>query len=267
MKKIIIHADDFGRSLNISKSIYRCILAKSVSSISIIVSEQIYGLNLIKKLKVDKRLHLNLTDFSKKKSNKNFIYNLSFLDLMMMPIMPNFFIKQKYIEKEIIRQIKNYKNKIKTKEIFIDGHQHVHMIPWIFKIIFRLRKKYNITNIRIPDEKFVIVYKDFFNFQIIKNIFKLLLIKLFIYISQNKIKKIKYKYNFFGLIYSGNQSKEYLNKVINYQKTNSKKTIEFLMHPGIAISREKKLFRKSFFDYYSSSKRTKEFTLTKSLKL
>ena len=41
MKKIILHADDYGRSPNISKSIYQCIKAKTINSISIIVSEKI----------------------------------------------------------------------------------------------------------------------------------------------------------------------------------------------------------------------------------
>ena len=265
MNKTIIHADDFGRSKNISKSIYQCILTKSVSSISIIVSEKIYGLNFLKKVKVNKRLHLNLTDFSKKKSNKNFIYNLSFFQLMIMPLLPNFKNKRKYIEYEIVRQIECYKNKIKTKEIFIDGHQHVHMIPWIFTIIFNIRKKYNITNIRIPNEKFLIVNKDFFNFQVIKNIFKLFLIKFLIFVSRNKINKIKYNFNFFGLIYSGCQNKKYLQKIIRFQKLNPKKFLEILVHPGFAAHTEKNLFKQSFFDYYSSINRKNEFELTKTL--
>jgi chitin disaccharide deacetylase len=250
VSKIILHADDFGRSLNISKSIYKCILAKKISSISIIVSEKIYGLNLLKKIKVNKRFHLNLTDFSKKKSNKNFIYNSSFLSLMIMPLLPDYINKRKFIEREIIRQLEQYKNKIQSKDIFIDGHQHVHMIPWIFDIIFNIRKKYNITKVRIPNEKFIIVNKDFFNLQIIKNIFKFILIKFLILISNKKISKINYNYSFFGLIYSGHQNKEYLKKILDYQKKNLKKKIEILLHPGFATKKEKNLFKKNFFDYY-----------------
>ena len=70
MTKIILHADDFGRSPNISKSIYICIKKKIVSSISIIVSEKIHGIKYLNKTKVNKRLHLNLTDFSQNYSKK-----------------------------------------------------------------------------------------------------------------------------------------------------------------------------------------------------
>ena len=141
MNNVIFHADDYGRSPNISKTIYECIKKKKIKSISIIVTEKIYGLKYLKKTKVQKRLHLNLTDFSEKQSKKNYIYNLSFLSLILMPILPNFKIKKKKIEKEIIRQIESYKKYLKTDKIFLDGHQHVHMIPWIFKLIYNLRRK------------------------------------------------------------------------------------------------------------------------------
>ena len=85
MSKIIFHADDFGRSPSISKNIYRCIKDKKISSISVIVSEKIHGLELLDKTKITKRLHLNLTDFTLKKSKENHIYNSSFIKLLFMP--------------------------------------------------------------------------------------------------------------------------------------------------------------------------------------
>ena len=266
MKKIIFHADDYGRSPNISKSIYTCIKKKIISSISIIVSEKIYGLEYLAKVNVSKRLHLNLTDFSKKKSKKNFIYNLSFLHLFLMPFLPNFKINKKKVENEILRQIKLYKKLLKKDEVFLDGHQHVHMIPWIFNLIFYLRKKNKIVNIRIPNEIFTISIFDLLRFSILKNIFKYFVIKIFIYISKRKISKIKYNYNFFGLIYSGHQNEKSLNKVIllNKKKNNHKK-LEILLHCGYASLNEKKLFKKVFFEYYISKDRRREFDMTKSL--
>ena len=100
INNVIFHADDYGRSPNISKTIYECIKKKKIKSISIIVTEKIYGLKYLKKIKVKKRLHLNLTDFSEKQSKKNYIYNLSFLSLILMPILPNFKIKKKKLKKK-----------------------------------------------------------------------------------------------------------------------------------------------------------------------
>ncbi len=267
MKNIILHADDFGRSAHISKTIYQCIKAKSINSISIIVSEKIYGLNYLKKIKVKKRLHLNFTDFSYQLSKKSFLYNLSFINLLFSPLLPNFNKKKKFIEKEFHRQIKIYKTNFKEKKIFIDGHQHVHMIPWIFDIIFKKRYKFKIYNIRIPNEKFIINIDDLFKISILKNILKFVLIKFLIFLSEKKIKKINYNYNFFGIIYSGYQNIKYIQKVIKTRNnSNFKKKIELLLHPGFAIKKEKKIFKNIFFEYYSSKDRKNEFKLTLSLR-
>ena len=268
MKNIIIHADDFGRSQNISKSIYECIKKNIVNSVSIIVSEKIHGQNFLIKSNVKKRLHINLTDFSKKKSNENNIYNYSFLTLLFMPFFPNFNERKKNIENEIIRQIKIYKKTFKIQNIFIDGHQHVHMIPWIFNIIYKLRKKEKIINIRIPNEKFIINIEDCFRVAILKNILKLLLIKFLIFLSSKKIRNIKYEYNFFGIIYSGHQNLKYISKIVKKSRNkNLKRSLEILIHPGYAKSNEKSLFKKDFFEYYSSKYRKLEFNLVKNLKL
>ena len=55
MNKVIFHADDYGRSPNISKTIYECIKRKKIKSISIIVTEKIYGLKYLKKNKSSKK--------------------------------------------------------------------------------------------------------------------------------------------------------------------------------------------------------------------
>ena len=268
MTKIILHADDFGRSPNISKSIYICIKKKIVGSISIIVSEKIHGIKYLNKTKVNKRLHLNLTDFSQNYSKKNKIYNYSFLYLLFMPIFSNYKNEKKKIYQEILRQIKKYKKVFKTREIFIDGHQHVHMIPWIFNILIDIKSKENIKNIRIPNESFVVRFYDLFKVSILKNILKLFLIKLLIFISKNKVKKIKYNYNFSGVIYTGFQTASSIKKVIaTYKSKNLSKKLEILVHPGFALAKERKLFKKYFFDYYYSKGREKEFNTIKSIDL
>ena len=262
MSKIIFHADDFGRSPNISQKLYMLIKNKKITSISIIVSEKIYGLSLIKKSNVSKRLHLNLTDFSIKKTRQDYIYNFSFFKLLILPILPGFKINKKKIEKEIIRQIKIYKKKINQKSIFLDGHQHVHMIPWIFNLIFNLRKKYNIKNIRIPDEPFILNFSEILNLNLIINLIKYFLLKFLIILSKKKISKVNYKFNFFGIIYSGIYNKKYLSKIIKIiDKNKSKNKTEILVHPSFALSKERNLFKKNFFKYYKSFHRKKEYKL------
>ena len=144
----------------------------------------------------------------------------------------------------------------------MDGHQHVHMIPWIFNLIFNLRKKYNIKSIRIPDEPFVLNFYDILNLNLLINVIKYFLIKFLIILLKKKISKIHYKYNFFGIIYSGIYNQKYLSKIIKFiNKNKSKNKTEILVHPSFALSNENNLFKSSFFKYYKSFQRKKEFKL------
>ena len=122
------------------------------------------------------------------------------------------------------------------------------MIPWIFNLIYKKRINSKIYNIRIPDEKFIINLEDIFKISILNNIVKYLVLKLLIYISYHKIKKIKYDFNFFGTTYSGYQNIKYIRKVYRLKKKlNGQNKIELLFHPGFALKKEKKYFKKNFF--------------------
>jgi chitin disaccharide deacetylase len=261
IKKIILHADDFGRSPNISKSINECIKKKVITSISIIVTEKIYGLKLIHKSRVAKRLHLNLTDFSPKLCKKSKIYKLSFINLLLMPYLPKFIENKKIIKNEIIRQLEIYKQNV-SNEISIDGHQHVHVIPWILDIIVDLKNKYKIKTIRMPNEYFAINYEDLFNINILKNLIKFFILKLLVFISLNNFKKFKNKNLFSGIIYSGFQNKKNIIKILKkYKASKYLNNLEILFHPGYASKNEKYLFNGLFYKYFFSKNRVKEFKL------
>ena len=142
IKKIYFHADDFGRSKVISKNIYKCIKLGIINSISIMVG---FNENYFDKIKKDRylniRLHLNLTEYYKKSSlNENY----NFLKLLIIRLSPNYLKHKKKIKKEIERQITYFKNKFNVKNIQIDSHEHIHVIPWVSDIIVDLKKKHNI---------------------------------------------------------------------------------------------------------------------------
>ena len=106
--------------------------------------------------------------------------------------------KRKYVYKEIDKQIIEYKSLYKKKDISIDGHQHTHFIPWVYKYLVN-NKKYKITDIRYPVEKFNLVSLSFFlNRYFIRNLFAWSLLKLFSFFNK-KINDI----NFLGILYTG----------------------------------------------------------------
>ena len=105
--------------------------------------------------------------------------------------------KKKLIYKEIISQISSYKKIYRPKYLKIDGHQHVHMIPWILRYLLQIKKKYKIKEIRNSNEKIVTPkFKDLINLRYYRNLIACFVIKFF-YFVEGKPKLSDY--NFFGL--------------------------------------------------------------------
>ena len=269
--KYLLHADDFGRSVSINSSIKKLIKKKKLNSVSIIVCQSGYkdALKIIKKEFKDKiniRLHLNLTDG--KSINKNKIYNYSFFKLLLLPYLPSYKNEKKFIKGEILKQIRIYKDDFNLKSISIDGHQHIHMIPWIFNIIFMNRNKYNIRYIRKPREYFYVSeIKDIFKLEYLINILKFIILKVLDKYLEKKINKFSYKYSFSGILYTGINTLESVKKSIKIANKKNLKYLEILFHPGKCSESEKKLFSKSFYKYYFSNQRIVEQNILKNLKL
>ncbi len=255
-KKIHIHADDFGRSELISQNILKCINNRQISSVSVLVGfDEKYFDDIIKK-KVNIKLHVNLTE-----SNKNFLINNSytFFELLFLRLNPNFSQHKQNIISQLETQIQYFKKKFKINDIKIDSHEHIHTIPWIYKILKNLKKKHNIIEIRNPSERFYFVgFKYFINFTYLTNLLKLSLIKFL-----NIFNDINNTNNFTGLNYTGIQNIKTIKKGIK-QYNSSDKNIEVLIHPGYTNINEKEKFDKKYFRYYSSSERLKEFKIVSS---
>lgn len=261
--KYLFHADDFGRSIKISKKILQCITKGNLNSVSIIVNHvsDNYHFKLKKLKNINKRLHLNLTEFPQKKINENyFLKNLSFFKLIFL----NKDEKKKII-KEITSQIKEYKRLYKLKNIKIDGHEHVHMIPWILKYLLKNKKKYSIEEIRKPCEKlFFPRFEDFLNYRFIRNSIAAFVISFFYFIAG---KPNLTKYQFFGINYSNLLSFDLIIRYLNFLNKNKIKHFEILLHPGYTDKNEIKLFKYNYFNFYNSKRRRKEFNLCFSKKI
>lgn len=252
MKNLMcIHADDYGYSQNISKDILFCIDNGLVNSVSVMIHADEKSLdNLIEKKLLNISLHLNLTSLNLDQRYENYhqLNNLNFVKLFFAGK------KTKQIsKKEIEFQISKFKDKFKDKKLIIDGHHHIQVIPWIFKI---LKNQYEDVQIRIPNEKiFLFSYKFLFNLIFWRNLFALIILKI-LSINKNKF-SVK---NFAGLLYSGIYNKSTLIKHIR-KMIKRDVSFEITFHPGSGCISEKNIFKKSHFKYVTSPMRKKELNL------
>jgi len=279
IQKIFLHADDFGNSFHISETIYKCFKRGSLSSTSIIVNSDDLddSIKLIKDKKIRKVLHLNIAE-GKSVSNKKFQYlsdeNSHFFRTWQGFVFEYYCLSNKkkrdIIKSEIKEEFKNqillYCNKLQTKEINIDSHQHYHEIPFITDILIELKNEMdiNILNIRVTKEKFfwaISSLNDFKNYLGI-NFFVHFLLN---FLATKVIKKfdkenIKYNDAFIGVLFSGDMTLKAIKKGL--EKVKNANEIEILLHPGYISEEEKMRFDNNQFKrWYTSKNRKKEMAV------
>ena len=257
------HVDDFGRSINISKSILESITKGNLNSVSILVNfiDDKFHFKLKKIKNLNKRLHINLTEIPKDRVKKNyFLSNLSFIKLIFLNKH-----QKKIIYKEIDNQINEYKRIYKTKRINIDGHQHVHMIPWILSYLLKLKKKHSIDEIRNSNECLIPPkLNDLIKLRYYRNLDACIVVKFFYFFSGSP--KLS-SYNFFGIVYSDMQSEKHIIRYLDLIKKIKIKKFEILIHSGFTNYREKILSTNNNLKFYTSKNRKKEYKLTFSNKI
>lgn len=248
-RKIQLHADDFGRSKEVSNNIIKCIKFGCLNSVSVMINHDSDCHKILKKLKaVNVRLHLNLTEFPKSESNKS----LSFLKLIFLNN-----IKRKKVIKEINSQIDRFIKIYKPKELKIDGHEHIHMIPWISEYLLK-QKKFKIKELRNANEKLMLPRLiDLINLNYLRNILACTVLKIFSFFKKTDLNSPQ----FAGLLYSGMQDIHTIKKSLNFFKYRNFNNCEILVHPGYSSLKEKSKFSEKYFKFYNSINRKKEYNL------
>ena len=277
MPKIKFHIDDFGLTNSISKNLVYFIKKKTnlINGISIVVntnkSIQFWLRKIIKiNNKIQINLHINLIDGKpltkklKKIISKDGYFKTSFLKLLLIKLSPSFDVYRHEVKKEIESQLKIYLkllkniNYKKSKHIYIDSHQHLHMVPWILDLILELSKKYKIVFIRSIKEPFILSsLSNFYKTWFYKNLLKYLILKILNIFNSKKIIKMNINTNkfFYGVINSGHMNKSYVEKI--HQKKKSE--YQVLLHPNIGNKNEKNIFgNKNKLKYYLSNDRINE---------
>jgi len=284
--QIIINADDYGLTNQISSDILNLLETSELNSTSVLVNgygddKNLKNLSYLKE-NINIKLHLNLIEskslyFEKKDSiyfltNDNGVMDNDFFNLSLKKLFLNKknFLQLKYeIGKEINLQIEKFKDFFNLDYLSIDTHQHTHNIPYIFKIIQDLKPKYKIKNIRITNEK--INFSDILklNTSLINNksIFKKLLFKILNKINHS-YKDINSNYSF-GLCESFRPENKLLFKQLNKFLIENFSLIEIFCHPGKALKSEfiKKNIKNNLIDFYTSKERDEEKEFLKSKKL
>ncbi|MCS4226918.1 carbohydrate deacetylase [Sphingobacterium sp. BIGb0165] len=285
--KLILHADDYGISKEISDRILECAKNNKIHRASIVcntsyINEASLNLGKDTAVKLETGCHINLVEgkpVSEKQDvslliNKTGEFKYSFISLWGRYIFSSR-SKRKSLKQqvslEIKKQIEVYKDIFPScdDEIHIDGHTHIHMIPFVLDIILELSIHYNITSMRYPNEKFYFNIQSWRNY-ISSNILKYLILKILCLTQKKKIEDRNIVTNdyFIGILASGRMDRHAVKSSLERLKYSGKSNaiVEILFHPGgvnshLSIDWTDK---KGFIKYYSSKWRKKEYQFVNS---
>ena len=275
----IINADDFGFSRGINESILDTADNGALSGVSVIANG--YDLpfaasELQKRPRLRLSVHLNLTDGEPLSGSKegilahNGFFRRSFQSLWLKYLLSGK-KERELITNEVKKEFRAQIRKVKEtfgdeRKISIDGHEHIHMIPFVFDALLELSDEFHFASIRIPREPFFVRIKkasdlsNYFGLNIVKHI-------LLNALSRSATKKLDRKEipradYFIGVLFTGNMTFEAMKAgLARIPEPISEKGIEILFHPGGAKETERGLWgegRERFAEWYFSSNRKKE---------
>jgi predicted glycoside hydrolase/deacetylase ChbG (UPF0249 family) len=223
--RLIINADDYGYFSCVSRGIVEAAKAGTITATGILathpeLNEQLDWLNTVPQL--DLGVHLNLTfkqPLTTVMREKLARWNGCFPNAYLMSLM---LITGKIpfntVREEWCAQIEACQSK---KLVFLNSHEHIHMLPVLFPLVLDLAKTYHIPHIRLTQAEWL---KPFTAAGLIRNT----LMQAMQMANQRKIKKPPPL--FLGLSRSGRLDYQSLAHIFSTLKAGH--SYELMCHPG-----------------------------------
>lgn len=276
---IYIHADDYGMTPETSQRIKECWKNGCLNRVSVMPNG--CGKDVVpfeREMNIPYAIHLNLVEgkglmppqeIDLLVNSEGYMKN-SFFELLTLSLSPNRKRLEEQIYLELREQILTTMRYLQNgKEVYLDSHQHTHMIPLIFKTLLRVIKECNIPvkYMRVSAEPllpFILEPPLYFTYSpvnLIKNV-----VLNFLWLFNRKVFKNAdiATAMFCGIIFSGNMDAERVMKVFPHFYKKAKKQgcdLEFLFHPGFIEPGEEFMdpHKTSFHPFYLSEGRKIEY--------
>jgi predicted glycoside hydrolase/deacetylase ChbG (UPF0249 family) len=233
MLKLIVNGDDLGLCEEVNEGIRQAHLHGVLTSASIVANGAAFdhAIHICRSLpRLDIGVHLTLVEEAPVlESVKSLIGFGSKLHRSASTFATRYMtgrIALQDVEHELEAQVRKVLDQ-GVKVTHLDGHQHLHMLPKVFKIAVKLARKYDIGAVRYPAER---VSLDMIrNWHLVSRAIQLLPLKLCCYLGRDA--DVFRTDHFVGFIHGGNLSKQNLAKLIQCLPRDG--TCELMCHPGL----------------------------------
>ena len=230
VKKIILNADDLGFSKGVNDAILKANTEGYLSHASLMANTAYFDHAISEiipncpQLKVG--VHVNLTCAAALLSENILSINGELKNTFVTLL---FRRKTKRVLEDLEKEIELQILKIKNAGVnisHIDGHEHVHIIPSINKIVRKLAKKHNIQRVREINENIFESYQFNGRTASFANVIKLFLLKFLSLFNENSG-----EVGFYSMLNTCEINGENLFPFLQNNKTYE--TVEVMVHPAI----------------------------------
>jgi len=232
---LIVHADDFGISENVNTGILRAHLNGLVTSASIIPNGAAFehAIELRNTTPtLDVGVHLTLVDETPVLDASG-VSSLVGDDGKLLPGAGAFvrkYLTGRILPAQVEAELDAQICKVKDRGIDIthlDGHQHLHTLPTIFRTVVALARKHNIAAVRIPNER--LSWYMLGEVARYKRLAELMILKFFCHLAKDV--NVLRPDRFAGFFYGGGLTKEHLRTVLENLPEHG--GCELMCHPGL----------------------------------
>lgn len=240
MNSGLVCADDFMLTKKISLGIIDLIKKDKINAVSVMVifkKNRTYAKILQEKIKDNHTigLHIVLTDFTPLSKFRNIKKFSSIFNLVLNLIKGK--IKINEIEHEIKSQIFEFKEIFGYFPKYIDGHHHVHQLPFISKILIKIINeiyKNEKPLIRNTNLKISLIFQN--KVELLKSLF---LSFIGLYFKKKLIKNNIPTNNYFFGVYNFKNKNDFIKNFFLFKKYRNKHSI-IMTHPSLP---DKEIFK------------------------
>lgn len=279
-------ADDYGISAGSNQRIEECMKYGILNKTSVLLNGETADFKKqLSAYDAAVGLHINLIEGRPLSETKdipllvadNGYFKHSFGGLLRLSLSPKRKVFAKQVYTEIQTQIRLWKSYMGDEPVMLDSHQHIHMIPLIFKTLMRVIEDegLKVSYLRVPSEPILqyILTPSLYLTYSLSGAMKQWLLKFFAGINRKRLKKSKIPTALFmGAMFSGKVDQNKLTKMLpRYIKLAEKRKsdIEIGLHPGYLKAGEKPIegSQKGFAKFYFSPWRKTEYDTLLNFKL
>ncbi len=252
MRNLIVSADDIGLSKTNTDSILETVDKGAVTSVSILANGLAFSYAVEKvreRTGLRVAIHLNLTEGKALTPHEEIPllttiagdFKLSSAGLWSQYLFAPKKARDAFrvqVKKELRAQISVVRTALgyaHEQRIPVDGHQHVHMVPFVFDVLISLVDECALQCVRIPNEPLYIARVPFTRVGLM-HVVGLFGIHALAKSARRKATRAGMHTNdaFVGLLYSGYVSKEVAEAGLAACVVHHPKETEILFHPGVA---------------------------------